>query len=256
MKHAIAILIAATILVGLGACAAIPPIPKYRINPGDRVGLLVEVGAKLVHTHAGSIFGVRTFVKRYPNDWGLDRYIAKALTSRLRGTGGFEVVDLRKKEVSYRDVEGLIAVKDKKWVIPAERQEMYNRLRNEFNLKAVVLVREVRAYTTSACTGAGYCIHYFSLGHGLFSQSSPLWFGFYSVAAYQTDIFLLGVPGNPGLGQDFRDVARDRTKRMRGFKDPKDIKNFPPKGWGPARGHIQAYIDQIAAKVASTLAKK
>ena len=165
-----------------------------------------------------------------------------------------DVVDLRKHGIRYRQVAGLIDVKDKKWIIPAKRQEIYNRLRKDLNLKAVVVVTETRILAMVNCGSAG-CFYFYSLGHGIFSKSTPFWFKFYSAAAYKSNIYILDTPSNSGLGADYRELKKDRAKHMRGFPDPKDIKNFPPAEWGPVRGHIEAYIDRMAAKIASTLGK-
>ena len=83
MNRAIVILAA---IFGLSACATPPPEPHYRLSPGDRVGIMVDVGDTLIYTASNVPTGfsaARSTVDRYPGEWGIRRYVTTRLTTRL-----------------------------------------------------------------------------------------------------------------------------------------------------------------------------
>ena len=253
MKRAVAIL---AVLFGLSACAAPRPDAYYQLSPGDRVGIMVDVGDTLYYTisrvPSGKSSASRITVKRYPGEWGIRRYVTERLTGELRGSGGFEVVDLASHGFAYYRIAGLIGARDGQWAVRPNRGQIYQRLLRQLRLKAVVVVTERRTYVTSRCTEYG-CVNYYSTGHGLVRVSGDLTNKYYAVAAYQADVFILDPPANPGLGRAFKALEKRQVGRIRGFRDPRDPKKIPVARWRPVIAHLHGYVKRLAVLVSNTL---
>ncbi len=253
MKRAIVIL---AVVFGLSACATPPPEVHHRLSPGDRVGIMVDVGDTLIHTASGLPKGknaaTQTTITRYPGEWGIRRYVTTRLTTELRKTGGFEVVDLASHGIAYYRIAGLIGARDGRWTVRRNREQMYQHLIRKLRLKAVVVVSERRLHVTSYCTEYG-CANYYSTGPGLVRVRGFLSDQYFAVAAYQTDVFILDPPANLALGKAFKALERRRVGRIKNFVPPKDPSEISAAAWRPVTAHIRGYVSRLAVLVAGTL---
>lgn len=57
--------LACLFILTFAGCATSPPIPSFETKRGDRVGVLVDVGDGLVHTHIGTMV-FNNFEKEIP----------------------------------------------------------------------------------------------------------------------------------------------------------------------------------------------
>ncbi len=253
MKRAIVIL---AVVFGLGACTTPPPEAHHRLSPGDRVGIMVDVGDTLIYTASkvptGRSSAARTTVKKYPGEWGIRRYVTTRLTTELRKTGGFEVVDLASHGIAYYRIAGLIGAKDGQWTVRRNREQMYQHLIRKLRLKAVVVVSERPLHVTSYCTEYG-CTNYYSKGPGLVRVRGFLSQQYFAVAAYQTDVFILDPPANLALGKAFKALERRRVGRIKHIVPPKDPSKISAPAWRPVTAHIRGYMSRLAVLVAGTL---
>jgi hypothetical protein len=256
MKRALYTLAAAVIMMTLNACGGAPEVSYYQIGPGDKVGVFVSVGDTLFHSASGEpkgdLEGPRSTVKRYTAEWGIRRYIKSRLVADLQGRRGLKVVDLRRQGVTYNQLAGLIARRGGEWAVRPNRQGIYDRLMRELKLKAVILVTERRTYATSFCVKDG-CVDYYLGGHGLISIGDAVFRKYFSVAAYETDIFILDPMANLGLGGTFKRLDKKRVRRLRGFTEPRDLKKLTNKDWGRVLIPIKGYVDELVGVIGDTL---
>jgi hypothetical protein len=87
----------------------------------------------------------------------------------------------------------------------------------------------------------------------MFTINVPFGYQYRSVAAYNTDIFILNPPSNPALDVPFQNVQRERSSRLSDFKRPKNIKDLAPEEWAPAKAQVKAYVHKMAAAVSRVL---
>jgi hypothetical protein len=242
----LSMLVVFLILTGCTCGTRFPVVPVF--NPSDigRVGLYVDVGDHPFHVHQGALGMVKDFKKIYPDSWELDERITARFTERLKAEG-FDVIDLEAAGFSYFELDELFIAKDGIWVDHPDRADSLSKLRNEFQVRAVVIVKGDRVVAKSDTTPMGTVIpRAWMSGSGLYSMQSMLFKEYNAVAAFGVTVFMLEPAANlsasgPLVSQDIY-----RTIELEEFPNPKDIKDLTREEFQPVYDAIDQYISDAA----------
>lgn len=247
MRFAAIILIAASLIAG---CATAPPLPKIESSRGDRIGLLVEAGDSPSHTHIGTTV-FNNFTKKYPYHWNLSADVTRKIEHSVR-SAGFTVVDLRKEGINYAEISGLIQSAGEKWQIASGKEETIRRLREQLQLKALLVIKETRVMTALECAG-GPCSERYADSSGLYTRS---FFGltrYNAVAAYQWNVFVLDPVADVAKADPLRMMLRMPATPLSGFKDPADFENLTEAEFAPVRDAILRFAELASNEAVKAL---
>lgn len=234
------------VLAGCAGGSGFPVVPGF--NPSDirRVGLYVDVGDKPFHVHQGALGMVKDFKKIYPFSWHLDERATIRFTERLKAEG-FDVVDLETAGFSYYDLDELFIAKEGMWVVHPDHGDSLNKLRNDLNVQAVVIVKGQRVVAKSETTQMGSAVaRAWISGSGLYSMQSIVSKEYYAVAAFGVSVFLLQPPANLSASGPLVSQDLYRSIELEDFPDPKDIKNLTREEFKPVFSAIDQYISDAA----------
>lgn len=237
----------------LAGCAMAPPIPQFETKRGDRVGIYVDIGEGPTHTHIGTTI-FNNFSKRYPYAWNLETILADSLKTSLN-QAGISVVDLKAEGFRYSDLAGLIEPGEKQWVWAPGTESTKNRLRNEKNLKAVIVVKENRVLAALEC-GGGPCNERYADSPGLYTRSMLVLTVYNAVAAYSWDVYLLDPTANLAYLDSIHSKMRIPSVRLTGYDSPADFKNLSEAEFKPVRDALVKFSDSLVDETVRALKPK
>lgn len=227
------------ISIVLFGCAGGPPAPRIETAVGERIGFLVEGGESPTHTHIGTTV-FNNFTKKYPYRWNLESQVAGTIGKSI-AEAGYTPVDLKAAGLRLADVDRLIQPKEFAWVVTPGREPALKRLRDQFGLKAVIVLKEGPVTTSLECAG-GPCSARSSGGSGLFTRS---FFGltrYHGVAAYHWNVFVLDPPVDTARATELFDHLRYPARIISDYADPANFENLTESEFGPVRETILKMI--------------
>lgn len=238
----------------ISGCAGAPPLPKIELSHGDRVGLFVKVGDSPSHTHVGTTV-FNNFIKKYPYNWNLDADVTRAVEQAI-ADAGFTAVDLRKEGLNCAEVSGLINPVEGRWQITPGKEGMIRRLREQFGIKALLVVTEGSVTTALECAG-GPCVARYANNSGLYTRSV---FGlppvYLAVAAYQWSVFVLDPVADVAMVDPLKTMLQYPSIRLFGFKAPVDFKNLTEGEFIPVREAILKFVEKVSKEAVRDLNRK
>jgi len=247
MRFTAIILIATSFIAG---CATAPPLPKIESSRGDRIGLLVEAGDSPSHMHIGTTI-FNNFTKKYPYNWNLSADITRTIEQSVRGAG-FTVVDLRQEGINYAEISDLIQPSGEKWQIAFGKEEIIYRLREQLQLKALLVVKETRVMAALECMG-GPCSERYADSSGLYTRSFLNLTSYNAVAAYQWNVFVLDPVADAAKVDPLSSMLRIPAIFLSGFKDPADFKNLTETEFAPVRKAILRFVELTSNEAVKAL---
>jgi hypothetical protein len=237
----------------LAGCASAPPIPKIGASPGDRVGVLVDVGDNPSHAHVGTTV-FNNFYKKYPYQWKLGPEITRSVESAVKNAG-FAVVDLRSEGLRYADVSGLVQIADDKWQIAAGKEGAARRLRDQLRLKAVIVVKEAKVLAALEC-GGGPCSERYTEHSGLYTRSIFGLTAYHAVAAYEWNVIVLDPVVDIAKAEPMLSMLSIPATRFADFKEPADFKNLTEAEFAPVRSAVMRFVDYTSMEAVKALNAK
>ncbi|MCL1962242.1 MAG: hypothetical protein FWG56_10860 [Desulfovibrionaceae bacterium] len=243
-----AIILIVTALIS--GCVTAPPLPKIESSRGDRIGLFVEVGDSPSHTHIGTTV-FNNFVKNYSYNWNLGADVTRTVEQTIAGAG-FTVVDLRKEGLNYAEVSGLIQPVKGGWQIVPGKEGMIRRLREEFRLKALLVVKEGQATAALECAG-GPCVARYVNNSGLYTHSIFGLTAYLAVAAYRWNVFVLDPVADVAMADPLKTMLQYPSVRLFGFKSPVDFKNLTEAEFVPVRDAILKFTEKVSKEAVKDL---
>ena len=243
-------LIAMTLVLLVSGCVSAPPLPRIAASRGDRIGVLVEAGDNLTHTHIGTTM-MNNFEKEYRYDFHLHQDITRIIEQTV-GNAGFVDVDLRAEGFSYKDLVGLVQAKDGQWRITPGKEALARRLHQQLGLKALIVLKEDTVLVDLECAG-GPCAERYAKHAGLYSRSLLVFTQYRAVAAYRWNVYVLDPVADVALSDPIRSKLRIPAVPLAGFKDPADFNNVTEAEFGPVREAILRFTQNIAGSAVETL---
>lgn len=237
MRISVFLSIAALFIAG---CTTIPPLPKIEFSRGDHIGLLVEGGDNPTHTHIGTTI-FNNFTKKYSYNWDLNTELTRTIEKTIRNKG-LTAVDLRKEGLTYADVSDLIQAAGDKWQIAPGKENIIRRLREQFRLKGLIILKESRVITGLECFG-GPCSVRYADGAGLYTRSFLGITGYLAVTAYQWNFFVLDPFADVTKVNPLLSMLRMPVSRMSDFKDPVNFYNLTEEEFKPVRNAILRFTE-------------
>ena len=157
----------------LAGCVSTPPIPEFNLQKNARIGVMIDLDETIGHQHyAGLRFN--NFSKVTKLNWNLNSF-AKEEAKKLLQEKGYEYVELSSSEMAlykYR-VFSLANVKDEKWVIAEGAETLYQNLKNDKKLDAIVAYKSSPNIVSVECSNLG-CAEFSAAHSGLYSRGIPL----------------------------------------------------------------------------------
>lgn len=245
----------ASALVLFGGCATVPEAPPIMVESGMRIGIWVDTGGALTHSHIGTTV-FNNFTRAYPEHWDTSPILQEKMEETLRARE-FEVVDLRALGFSGKELAGLIRAQGDSWAIDPQRRAVFQRLYQELNLAAVVYAYNPGAYPALTEFTMDGPVPRFAVGPGLHTRGV---FGF--KATYHA------VPGalfevswmNPPARLDFSGAmanyaeAQGRSSLMYG-EDMDKVRQMTDAEWIPVKQAITSWLRTAAVNVGRRLSE-
>ncbi len=234
------------------------PVPRYSFEQNDKIGYLVDIpSGSVTHKHFGvTIFG--NFVKQYPYEWNLDKYVEKQIISTIKNKYKFNVVNLENANFTKNDLKDLITSSGDSWIINKEHENVYNKLK-AMNLKAVIFITN---------GGQRYGEDRYIYDYGIFTYSE-----FYMIPKpFEEKIYTISEPSDLDiLARNAYDKSVLNKKTMSNsfnmiqvtpeveneidFVTPKDFKNITEEEMMPFRKKLYEYFDYKIEAIGKTLQK-
>ena len=139
------------------------------------------------------------------------------------------------------DVRGLVVVKENKWVILPRKRSVLERLIDEVEVEAVVIVQEQPVVADLECTG-GPCSSREIQASGLYSRGFLGLVRYKAVAALDIDVISLDPPANLATAEDWNSEWGRRSIALRDFPRPANLENVTEAEMLPVRNAIETYI--------------
>ena len=236
----------------LQGCVSYPPAPDYEIKKGEKIGVWVDAGNQVTHTHVGNTV-FNNFEKNYDLNWHLSEDISGNLKQKLT-SAGFDYVEISNQDFKYEDLNGLIHPENGHWEINASKQSVYKKLQ-DVGLKGIIVVKEKPVTALLECAG-GPCSDWTTPNSGLFTRSIFFSTFYRPVAALDANIFLLNPLADLSKGNAFQDVQKLRSANLRNYKSPADFKNLTSDEWLPIESAIKDYINKMTSSAVESLSHK
>lgn len=244
-----AVLLSATLLTAGCASISTTPMPKIESARGERVGVWVEAGSTPTHTHIGTTV-FNNFTKTYPYDWKLNAELTRTLQQSIQGAG-LEMVDLRKEGLSLADVSGLVQPGHGAWQAAPGKEEAVRRLRQQWRLKAVMVLKEGPVQADLECYG-GPCNARYVGATGLYTRSMFNLTRYTAVAAYDWNVFVLDPLADTAKAESMRAVLKKPTRWLPST-DPADFSNLTEAELAPVREAILGFVKNASTEAVKTL---
>lgn len=248
MKKIVAIFLITALLQ---ACALTPPAPPTFNMPKDsRVGIYVDTGSNPYHAHIGTTI-FNNFQKQYPYNWDLEVFTYVQVDSQLK-KAGFITINLKKAGFTFAEIKHLVTQHDKEWAHNPQTVDASTRLRDDFGLSAVVVIKESQVQADLECAG-GPCSNRMIGGSGLYSRSMFGMTRYKAVAAITTKIFLLDPPAQLDRNGPLSSQWDDRAINLNDYAGAEDFDNFTKNELQPVRIAIEEYITRMAENIVTSL---
>lgn len=239
MKKTFSLIILITIMF-IGCGYTQPNIPKYKINPNDKIGYIIDIPNKVEHYHTGTTI-FNNFEKTYKYNWDLDN----KFTTKLKKNLSINLIDLVPLGYSSKDISDLIVAKDKEWIVA--KTNNYNKLVNELGLKAVILVQD------NIKNAFIYPLNFKVKGTGLLSLHSFGLKGYHSILAVKPEIYLLNPVAKIELNKNVLSTIiysplMSSSQELSGFNVPIDIENITEEEMEPVKRMNLIFLDRLVEK--------
>ena len=240
-----------TSFIFLTGCASLDkPLPKIEMQKSDKIGFLIETKDLPVHTHVGTTV-FNNFSKPYSYDWRLREEVNSRAKSAII-EAGFQAQDLTSSNLSAADISKLIVYKDNSWQVAPDKADLVKRLRQELNLKGVLVARQARVLVEFFCTQFG-CVERYSGDSGLYTRS---FFGFdryFGVAAFEWDLVILDPVANLNSTKLSRDLTRVPVIPIEKF-NPTDFKELTESEMNTVKASVLNLVEKTAKELLKPLA--
>lgn len=245
----IALVCAAALL--FAGCSTTPPVPAGSLMPGDRVGVLVQATDHPLHVHVGfMVFG--NFNKTYPYTWQVGRKVFDALDKTVRGSG-LETIDLAKQGIGAGEVAGLVQIQDKKWVVAPGKEAMFQHLRDDLKVKALVVLTPARVMALNQCTQFG-CTEFYIDGPGITSR--PFATFLTAVAGYRWSVVNLVDVADLALASPISSEMRIPTRTTELTDSSEDVVRWGSKEWVQVEDSIAEFSADVMELAVRQLKKE
>ncbi len=239
-----------------------PKIPKYSIEQGDQIGYLIHVAKYPKHSHLGTTV-FNNFTKEYAYDWDIENYIEKSLQQSLSKKGRYKLINLKKTQITFKDLDNLIVAEDNKWIVNKGKNSMFDTLKDKHNLKAIIEIYDGRKLM-QAIYGPYSSIYYYAEGYGLFTRSFLGIDTYFPAPSFSANVYIL----NPiakiipkcttkmpyqGFSQMTGMFANKEENQKHEFIVPKDFKNISEKEFEPIKHRIYKFLDELNKEINSYL---
>lgn len=245
----LAALLAVTTLLLVG-CASSPPIPAFETRHGDRIGVLVELPNAPVHTHVGTTL-LNNFNRQYSYPWALESETRRIVSDSLR-EAGLIPVNLHAENLGYRNLAGLVGVKDSAWQLAPNKEILFDRLRNKDKLKAIIVVKQGRVAAAMECLGAP-CTEYTTEQSGLFTRSILNTTRYVAVAAMRWNVYLLDPLADSARADPLLSMLKMPAQSLGDFNEPVTFKNLSEAELQPVRAAVLKLVEDTAKVAVQTL---
>jgi hypothetical protein len=245
--------LACLFILTLAGCATSPPIPSFETKRGDRVGVLVDIGDGLVHTHIGTTV-FNNFEKKYPYRWNLDSAVAETLKSSF-SKSGFAVVDLENEGLRYSDVTPLVVADGEKWKVAPGKENTVRDLAERKGLKAVIVVKETRVMTALECAG-GPCSERYANASGMYTRSFLGFTRYNAVAAFGLNVYVLDPLADIAKADALRTMMRMPAIPLATYPVPANFEQLTETELLPVRDAILKFSDHMGTEIAKALNPK
>lgn len=243
------------------------PVPRYSFEQNDKIGYLVDIpSGSVTHKHFGvTIFG--NFVKQYPYEWNLDKYVEKQIISTIKNKYKFNVVNLENANFTKNDLKDLITSSGDSWIINKEHENVYNKLK-AMNLKAVIFITNGKQRYGEDRYIYDYGIFTYTGGDGMFAYAN-----FYTIPKpFEEKIYTINEPSDLDiLARNAYDKSVLNKKTMSNsfnmiqvtpeveneidFVTPKDFNNMTEAEMMPFKKKLYEYFDYKIEAIGKTLQK-
>lgn len=233
-----ALLCAASIF--FSGCSTTPPVPAGSLTTGDRVGVLVQSSDHPLHVHVGFlVFG--NFNKSYPYTWHVGGKVFDALDKTVRASG-LATVDLAKQGLAPADLQGVVQIQDKQWVVAPNKAALFQHLRDDLKLKALVVLTPSRVMAIQQCTQFG-CTEFFIDGPGIASR--PFATFLTAVAGYKWSVVNLVDVADLALASPISSDLRIPTRTTELTDSSEDVVRWGSKEWGQVEDSIAEFSADV-----------
>jgi hypothetical protein len=252
MQKIIFLLVGLTLLTSC-ASLGIPKVAEFKVPPGSKIGILVEEDeAYPTHRHVGTTV-FNNFSKSYENEkWVLKPSIEENLYKYLSKDDLYTVMNLEDEGVSYNDIGGLIVYKNGEWVVDSSKSSVFEKLKNQFDLDAVIVAKEQEVLAYLECTG-GPCTSWTVDSSGLFTRSFLNIKNYWAVAAFDTNIYILDTPTNAAVCESFRKFEDLRSSNIRHSFKPKNLKEITSEEWSQVKNQVDTYLNSMTEMIPELL---
>jgi len=240
---------AAVLLVA--SCSTGPRLPQFQTKPGDRVGILVDIGETPSHVHIGTTVSL-DFEKDYPYHWNLSADVKDAVRNAF-SSAGYSVVDLRGEGFSYRDLENLVVRDSATWKIAPDKEAIARRLTERLGVKVVVVVKQAKSVVEIECPKAD-CTYHVVYGPGLYTRSFLGFTNYSAVAAFKWNVFVLNPPADTAAVDPLASELQVSRVRLEDFPHPSDFRNIGAAEFVPVHDAIVHFVEKEAVRAARTVA--
>lgn len=237
------------VLMFLAGCAS-TPLEKITASKGDRIGVIVEGGDGLLHSHLGStVFS--NFAKEYPQTNGSLRDEALVRVNRAITDAGFVPVDLTTQAVTAKDFSDVVVKNSGAWSVAPDKESLIRKMRDDLRLRAVLVVRQDRVTAAIEC-GGGPCNYRDVDAPGLYSRSFFGMNSYYAVAAYRWNFIVFDPLVDAAAEPPVSDRVWVPSRLLKPYKAPADIKNLTESELQPVRDSVLQQVYDTAAEAVAT----
>jgi hypothetical protein len=252
------------LLLSLTGCITQPDIPTYTINQGDKIGYIIKAEKYPHHTHIGTTI-FNNFSKTYNYDWNIQSYLENTFTTKLKGLKNISLVNLKEYNLTNEEISQLIIAKDDKWIVNPEKESLYQKLKMQLNLKAVIVIYDTTKMAHLECSAFG-CSDFYSDGYGVFTRSILGMDNYFAATNFFVNAYLLTPVSS--LNKNFEEInnaqvmelvsgvlTSDEENKKNNFTKPKDFDNWTKEEMSAFKPFIEQYIDDIIEQVIEVLEK-
>jgi len=238
----------------LSACASSPtavPTNIARMKAGTRVGVLVTgLDQSAVHEHVGT-----TLFNNFSNPKTLPRHLGEQ-TSAAIGTAltsaGYVTVPIEAEKFSVASLTSMFATSDGTWSVRPERKVDFDRLKQEMNVDAVIVVIGRRTLARLECFG-GPCTERYIEKSGLFTRSVFNLNTYHAVPAFDVKLLRLDVPADLSRFDPMASIERARVKQLMGNERPDDPRTLTDAEFAVITAWIDTYVAKISQAAVATI---